>query len=101
MFHVSIWGLGALFGGLSPPKTFRGDGTRDWAECGQKLNKLQITFFSYKLLWISVAHAINITVVSKGIEITLQWTYSAVNYSLGESAQWQRKFQNSKPNRKT
>jgi len=27
VFHVSIWGLGALFGGLSPPKTLRGDGT--------------------------------------------------------------------------
>ena len=27
MFHVSIWGLGALFGGLSPPKLPRGDGT--------------------------------------------------------------------------
>jgi len=27
MFLVSIWGLGALFGGLSPPKPARGDGT--------------------------------------------------------------------------
>jgi len=27
VFHVSIWGLGALFGGLSPPKPPCGDGT--------------------------------------------------------------------------
>jgi len=28
VFHISIWGLEALFGGLSPPKPLpRGDGT--------------------------------------------------------------------------
>jgi len=27
VFHISIWGLGTLFGGLSPPKPPRGDGT--------------------------------------------------------------------------
>jgi len=27
VFHISIWGLGALFGGLSPPKPPGGDGT--------------------------------------------------------------------------
>jgi len=42
-----------------------------------------------------------ITVVSEGIKITLQRTYNSVNYRPGQRAQWQRKFQNSKPNRKT
>jgi len=37
--------------------------------------------------------------LSEGIKIMLQQTY-AVNYRLGLSAQWQRKFQNIKPNRK-
>jgi len=27
VFHVSFWGLGGLFGGLSSPKPPRGDGT--------------------------------------------------------------------------
>jgi len=27
MFQISIWGLGTLFGGLSPPKPPSGDGT--------------------------------------------------------------------------
>jgi len=27
VFHITIWGLGALFGGLSPPKTPGSDGT--------------------------------------------------------------------------
>jgi len=27
VFHASILGLGALFGGLGPPKPLRGDGT--------------------------------------------------------------------------
>jgi len=38
--------------------------------------------------------------LSEGIEIALQQTYNAVNYSLRKSAQWQRKLQNSKLNRK-
>jgi len=27
VFHISIWGLGALFGGAKPIKAPRGDGT--------------------------------------------------------------------------
>jgi len=27
IYSVSIWGIGTLFGGLSPPKLPRGDGT--------------------------------------------------------------------------
>jgi len=27
VFHVSVWGLGALFGGLSPPNPLREEGT--------------------------------------------------------------------------
>jgi len=34
------------------------------------------------------------------MKITLQQTYNAVNYRLCWSAQWQRKFRNSKLNRK-
>jgi len=41
-FHISIWRLGALFGGLSPPKP---PWRRDWADCGQKSNKLQVILF--------------------------------------------------------
>jgi len=59
VFHVSIWGLGALSEGdkciKSPPP--RGDGNE---QTGQKLNKLQVTIFSYKLLWISAAHVITV-----------------------------------------
>jgi len=33
VFHVSFWGLGALFGGLSSPKPPRGDGlSRLWTK---------------------------------------------------------------------
>jgi len=42
VFHVSIWGLGALFEGPKSTKAPRGDGTE---QTGQKLNKLQVTFF--------------------------------------------------------
>jgi len=27
VFHVSIWGVGVMLGGISPPKPPRGDGT--------------------------------------------------------------------------
>jgi len=38
VFHVSIWELGALFWGLSPPKPLRGEGTEQtvdkiWKSC--------------------------------------------------------------------
>jgi len=45
VFHFPIWGLGALFGGLSPLKPRRGDGTeqtvdKSWISCS-----LQIILF--------------------------------------------------------
>jgi len=38
VFHASILGLRALFGGLGPPKPLRGDGTdqtmdKSWTSC--------------------------------------------------------------------
>jgi len=42
VFHVSICGVWSfVWKGLSPPTAPRGDG----ADCGQKLNKLQIVLF--------------------------------------------------------
>jgi len=57
VFHVPILGLGAVMPTKAPPWR------RDWADCGEKLNKLQSadhTIFSYKLLWTSAAHVVTV-----------------------------------------
>jgi len=91
-------GLQLCLGGLSPIQA--SPRRRDWADCGQKSNKLQIILFlpTNFYEWVQL---MLLLYLSEGIKITLQRTYNAVNYRLGQSAQWRRKLQNSKLNRKT
>jgi len=59
VFHISIWGLGALLEGVSPPKPpLRGDGT------GSATNWSVMNVVFYKLVWswirqVAKLHQIN------------------------------------------
>ena len=67
-------GLELRLGGLSPPNP--PPRRRDWADCGQKSNKLQIILFYPKSFYGQVQLML-LLYLNEGIKITLQRTCNA------------------------